>query len=123
MVELNEGSFEGRREQKIVHLEALCDMMEALTGDTRFTEQAKKLMEKEEKGEKIMMCEYINMLEARGEARGEVRGEAKLTHLLEKLYDLGRREDAEQAVRDRDVRAQLYKELCIGSPVCDEQKI
>ncbi len=35
---LNEGSFEKRRNQKIIHVEALCEMMEALTGDTRFTD-------------------------------------------------------------------------------------
>lgn len=40
---LNEGNFEGRRSQKIVHLEALCEMMEAITGDTRFTEQIEEL--------------------------------------------------------------------------------
>lgn len=92
-------------------------MMEALTGDTRFTEQAEKLLEKEQKEGKIMMCEYINELEARGEARGEAngekKGEAKLTSLLEKLYDLGRDEDAKQAVRNMEVRSKLYKEFCI----------
>lgn len=35
---LNEGNFDRRKGQVIVHMEALCDMMEALTGDTRFTE-------------------------------------------------------------------------------------
>lgn len=29
---LNEGNFEKRRGQEIAHLEALCDLMEALTG-------------------------------------------------------------------------------------------
>lgn len=118
---LNEGHFNNRREQKIVHLEALCDMMEALTGDTRFTEQAKQFLEKELKGEKIMMCEYIDALEARGEARGEVRGEANgkkkgeamLTSLLEKLYELGRDEEVKLAVQDMDIRTKLYKEFCI----------
>lgn len=109
---LNEGSFERRKEQEIVHLEALCDMMEAITGDTRFTEQANELMVKK-KGKKIMMCEYINQLEARGEAKGEANGEAKLTALLEKLYDLGRGEDAERAVRDLETRARLYREFSI----------
>ena len=85
-------------------MEALCDMMEAITGDTAFTEQANKLLEKK-KGKKIMMCEYISQL--------EVRGEAKLTSLLERLYDLGRGEDVELAVRDRDARARLYRELSI----------
>lgn len=101
---LNEGNFERRKRQDIVHLEALCDMMEAVTGDTRFTEQADELLRKKE-GEKIMMSEYINQLEA--------NGEAKLTSLLERLYDLGREEDAERAVRDLDVRAKLYREFSI----------
>ena len=41
---LNEGSFDNRRNQKIVHAEALCEMMEALTGDVRFTDQAEELL-------------------------------------------------------------------------------
>lgn len=89
-------------------MEALCDMMEAVTGDTGFTEQANKLLEKK-KGKKIMMCEYINQLEARGKADGE----AMLATLLERLYDLGRGEEVERAVRDLDARARLYKELSI----------
>lgn len=109
---LNEGSFVRRKGQAIVHMEALCDMMEAVTGDTRFTEQANKLLEKK-KGKKIMMCEYINQLEARGEARGKADGEAMLATLLERLYDLGRGEEVERAVRDLDARARLYKELSI----------
>lgn len=109
---LNEGNFERRRGQDIVHLEALCDMMEAITGDIRFTEQANELLAKK-KGKKIMMCEYINQLEARGEARGKANGEAMLATLLERLYDLGRGEEVERAVRDLDARARLYKELSI----------
>ena len=107
---LNEGNFERRKGQDIVHMEALCDMMEAITGDTAFTEQANKLLEKK-KGKKIMMCEYINQL--------EVRGEAKLTSLLERLYDLGRGEDVELAVRDWDARARLYRELSIPDHRCE----
>ncbi len=108
---LNEGSFERRKGQEIIHLEALCDMMEAVTGDARFTEQVRELMEKK-KGKKIMMCEYINQMEA--------KGEAKMTALLERLYDLGRREDAEQAVRDLETRARLYREFsnCQCEGIC-----
>ena len=106
---LNEGSFDRRKGQRIVHMEALCDMMEALTGDKRFTEMAEKFVERQQKGEVIIMCEYIDALEAKGEKKGE----AKLASLLEKLYDLGRREEAEQAVRNPDVRTRLYKEFCI----------
>ena len=111
---LNEGHFENRKEQKIVHVEALCDMMEALTGDTRFTEQVEELLKKQEKkGEEVLMCEYIDMLEARGKKIGQKIGETMLATLLEKLYSLGRDEDAKLAVRDKDARARLYEEFCM----------
>ena len=130
---LNEGSFLGRSGQRIRHPSALCRMMETLTGDSRFTGQIGELMEKESKGEDVMMCEYIDMLEARGEARGvaigeargvtigeargvaigEARGETKLSSLLERLYEQGRDEEAKQAVLDTTARARLYQELHI----------
>ena len=114
---LNEGSFEHRKDQKIVHMEALCEMMEALTEDSRFTEAAEEMLEKQREGKEIAMCEYIDMLEARGEARGkargEVEGERKLLALLAKLYALGRDEDAKLIVRDEDTRKRLYEEFCI----------
>ena len=52
---LNEGSFEKRRNQKIIHVEALCEMMEALTGDTRFTDQVEDLLKKQKEGKEIVM--------------------------------------------------------------------
>ena len=75
----------------------------------------------ESKGEDVMMCEYIDMLEARREARGEARGvtigeargETKLSSLLERLYEQGRDEEAKQAVLDTTARARLYQELRI----------
>ena len=119
---LNEGNFEGRKNQKIIHLEALCDMMEALTGDTRFTEQVAKLLEKEQKEGHIMMCEYINALEARGEAAGAKKGEAKLSSLLQQLYALGRDDDAKLAVQDLDARARLYKEFSIPNYIYENKQ-
>lgn len=112
---LNEGHLENRKEQKIVHVEALCDMMEALTGDTRFTEQVEELLRRQEKGEEVLMCGYIDMLEARGELRGRKIGETMLATLLEKLYSLGRDEDAKLAVRDKAARERLYKEFCMAN--------
>ena len=92
-------------------------MMEALTEDSRFTEAAEEMLEKQREGKEIAMCEYIDMLEARGEARGkargEVEGERKLLALLAKLYALGRDEDAKLIVRDEDTRKRLYEEFCI----------
>lgn len=126
---LNEGSFENRRNQRILHVEALCEMMEALTKDTRFTELSLELSKKQEKKEGIMMCEYIDMLEARGEKRGiEIgvkkgvkkgirkgvkKGEDKLSALLTKLYSLGRDEDAKLAATNARARQQFYKEFTV----------
>ena len=84
-------------------------MMEALTKDTRFTDLVEELQRKQENGEEIVMCEYIDMLEA----RGEITGENRLAALLSKLYSLGRYEDAKLALDDRQVRLRLYEELCI----------
>lgn len=106
---LNEGSFESRKEQRILHGEALCEMMEALTGDTRFTDLAEELQSRQRKGEEIAMCEYIDMLEA----RGAIKGENRLAALLSKLYVLGRNEDAKLALDDRQARLRLYEELRI----------
>lgn len=100
---LNEGSFENRKEQRVVHGEALCRMMEALTDDKRFTDRIHELMQRQKEKEDIIMCEYIDMLEARGEAQGVIKGANKLAALLLRLYSLGREEDAKQAVADEDI--------------------
>jgi len=47
------------------------------------------------------MCEYINELEVRGEKIGE----AKLTALLEWLYDPGRDEEAKSSVHSSSLLA------------------
>ena len=86
---LNEGGFESRLEQKIVHPEALCEMMKELTGDTRFTDLVEDLLKRQAEGKEIIMCEYIDMLEARGEARGikigEATGENRMAKLMQRL--------------------------------------
>ena len=56
------------------------------------------------------MCEYIDMLEAKGQERGE----NKLASLLDKLYTLKREEDARLAVRDKNIRMKLYEEFGIA---------
>lgn len=68
------------------------------------------MLKKQKEGKGVVMCEYIDMLEARGQARGENR----LAALLTKLYALGREEDARQAVKDENIRKQLYQELRIA---------
>ena len=126
---LNEGSFENRRDQKIVHVEALCEMMEALTGDTRFTDLVGELLKKQEEGREIVMCEYIDMLEARGEARGitigeargeargitigENKGETRLSNLIQALLKERKYSDIDTVSRNREKRHELYKQYGI----------
>ena len=108
---LNEGSFEKRKDQKIIHLEALCSMMEALTGDSRFTDRMGGMLKKQEGGREVKMCEYIDMLEARGKEKGE----NMLAALLIQLYALGREGDVKLVLEDKDARKELYQEFSIGS--------
>lgn len=74
---LNEGTLESRREQRIVHVRELCEMMEEISGDCRFTELMDELLERKEEEEEVRMCEYLDMLEARGQERGERIGQAR----------------------------------------------
>lgn len=110
---LNEGSFERRKDQKIVHMEALCEMMEALTEDTRFTELAEDIVEKQREGKEIVMCEYIDMLEARGEARGivmgENKGETRLAQLIQILIEEKKYKEIEAVSGSREKRHELYR--------------
>ena len=106
---LNEGSFEKRRNQKIIHVEALCEMMEALTGDNRFTDQVEDLLKKQKEGKEIVMCEYIDMLEARGENRGETR----LANLIQTLLKEKKFDDIEAVSGNRERRHELYKQYGI----------
>ncbi len=122
---LNEGSFEGREGQKIIHAEALCDMMQALTGDARFTDLVDELLKRQKEGKEIVMCEYIDMLEARGEERGKKIGEERgkkigeergkkigenrLAQLIQLLLKEQKLDEVEQAVSDSESRNKLYQ--------------
>lgn len=98
---LNEGGFERRREQKIIHAEALCQMMAALTKDTRFTDLVTELLEKQKEGRDIIMCEYIDMLEARGAAR--------LAKLIQILLKEKKIDEIEAVSGSREKRQELYR--------------
>lgn len=102
---LNEGGFEGRGRQKVIHAEALCNMMEALTGDARFTDLVSELKKKQEEGGDVFMCEYIDMLEA----RGEIKGENHLAQLIRILLNESKLDEVEQAISDSGRRKELYQ--------------
>ena len=126
---LNEGGFESRREQKIVHPEALCEMMRELTGDTRFTDLVEDLLKRQAEGKEIIMCEYIDMLEARGEARGieigeaageargikigEATGENRMVKLMQRLLRDKNYGELEAVSNSREKRHELYRKYGI----------
>lgn len=99
------GSFEGRADQKILHSQALCQMMYALTGDSRFTDLVGELLNRQSKEEETVICEYIDMLEAKGIEKGEKRLAALIQVLLkEKKSDI-----IALVAGDSDKRQELYK--------------
>ena len=51
--------------------------------------------------------------EMRGEIRGEARGEERLSILIDRLIEDGRNTEIQPAVRNAEIRKQLYKEYGI----------
>ncbi len=92
------------------------------TEDSRFTDRMGEMLKKQEGGREVKMCEYIDMLEARGEARGKEKGkeigkeigENMLAALLIRLYALGREGDVKLALENKDARKELYQEFTIA---------
>lgn len=56
-------------------------------------------------------AETMRRFERDGERRGEKRGETKMAALMEKLFSLGRFDDARKAASDENYRRSLYQEL------------
>lgn len=63
----------------------------------------------EKQGEEVIMCEYIDMLEARGQARGEKIGEGRLAKLIQILLKDRKYGEIEAATTDREKRQELYR--------------
>ena len=108
--------------QKIIHLEALLLMLEALTGDKRYLKILKTLTEEEKKGE-VSMCELLDKYENRGIEKGRKQGiqqgrkqgiqqgESRFAMLNENLLNAGRIDDLRKASASKRYRNQLYKEF------------
>ncbi len=80
-------------------------MMYALTGDSRFTDLVGELLNRQSKEEETVICEYIDMLEAKGIEKGEKRLVALIQVLLkEKKSDI-----IALVAGDSDKRQELYK--------------
>lgn len=91
--------------KKIVHVKALCEMVEALTEDTRFTELAEELLKEQKEGKEIIMCDYLDMLEAKGESR--------LASLIQVLLREKKYSEIEAVAENREKRQELYRQYSI----------
>ena len=106
--------------QRIVHLESLLLMLQALTGDRRYLKILRSMTEEDKKGE-MTMCELLDKYENRGIQKGIKQGiqqgiqqgEARYAALNEKLITLGRMDDLCKAAGSKRYRSQLYKELAL----------
>ena len=59
------------------------------------------------------MCEYLDMLEKRGEKRGERRRDAKWRKLILKLNEEGKNSLIIDAVADKKVFNKLYRKYIL----------
>ena len=104
-------------EIQIKHVTALIDFIAAFANDKRYRNVKEDLEKINAKGEKIGMCEYLDMLLAKGEARGEARGERKMIKLTEYLLSNEMMEELQKALVDEDARAQMYEEYGINTTI------
>lgn len=100
-------------EIQIKHVTALIDFIAAFANDKRYRNVKEDLEKINAKGEKIGMCEYLDMLLAKGEARGE----RKMIKLTEYLLSNEMMEELQKALVDEDVRAQMYEEYGINTTI------
>ena len=91
--------------QELKHPEDTFTLMKYVTGIEKFEQF---INAKEEGGATNMYDPFED-----AEKRGEVRGRASVLKLMQKLYALGREEDAKRAATDEKYLAQLMKELAI----------
>ena len=99
-------------ERRMDHPEAVMRLLSVLMEDGRFLAAAEKL---KETGGEHNMCEFIDMLEARGEARGE----NKLGNLIMFLYRDGRLEEIPRAASEAAYREELYRRYGMEDPQAD----
>ena len=91
--------------QELKHPEDTFTLMKYVTGIEKFEQF---INAKEEGGATNMYDPFED-----AEKRGEARGRASVLKLMQKLYALGREEDAKRAATDEKYLAQLMKELAI----------
>ena len=98
--------------EKLQHVEAVLQLLSVMTKDTRF-EEVLNQEDGSDQGGVNNMCDVLDRVEAKGVAIGRAEGESKLAELMDKLFSLGRVDDAKKAVKDESFRAGLFKEFQI----------
>ena len=98
--------------EKLQHVEAVLQLLSVMTRDTRF-EEVLNQEDGYDQGGVNNMCDVLDRVEAKGVAIGRAEGESKLAELMDKLFSLGRVDDAKKAVKDESFRAGLFKEFQI----------
>lgn len=101
---------------EIKHVAEVLDFITAFTNDPRYENVKEDLEELKQKGEKIVMCEYLDMYIEEGEQRGLKRGiqtgrkegEQMMVKLMECLLANNLTEEMKQALSDDETRAKLY---------------
>ena len=92
--------------QRIVHIEALLNMMHEITGDERYMKIVDNALRAEQEGEKVTMCEILDGFIEKGISQGE----NLLASLMSCLFTDNRLEDAKIASTDEKRRKELYRE-------------
>lgn len=97
---------------EIKHVAEVLDFITAFTNDPRYENVKEDLEELKQKGEKVVMCEYLDMYIEEGEQRGlqagRKEGERMMAKLMECLLSNNLSEEVQQALADEDARARLY---------------
>ena len=101
---------------EIKHVTEVLDFITAFTNDPRYENVKENLEALKQKGEKVVMCEYLDMYIEEGEQRGlqagmqagRKEGERMMAKLMECLLSNNLSEEVQQALADEDARARLY---------------
>lgn len=116
---------------EIKHITELLDFIAAFTNDHRYENVKGDLEKLKAKGEKVVMCEYLDMMMAEGEQRGiqtgiqtgRKEGERMMAKLMECLLVNGLTEEIHEALTDEDARAEMYIRYGIAEAIDNDDNI
>ena len=97
---------------EIKHVAEVLDFITAFTNDPRYENVKEDMEELKQKGEKVAMCEYLDMYIEEGLQRGlqagRKEGEQMMAKLMGCLLADNLTEEMQQALTDEEARAKLY---------------